>query len=144
MRRRGRWTVPVLLAAAALSAPAAAHADDLKMYRVTVDERDAGVLGALGVDLGHTGYKAGLGPGQTIFVDLLESQAATAGDKGLSLEEVTPGPHVTEAQIEQRLAAPKSSGAKAETGGDSPNVFYDVYRSYSEPGGIKDEMLSIA
>ena len=34
--------------------------------------------------------------------------------------------------------------AKPETGGDSRNPFYDVFRSYSEPGGIKDEMISIA
>ena len=33
---------------------------------------------------------------------------------------------------------------KPETGGDSPNQFYDVFRSYSEPGGIKDEMMSLA
>ena len=44
-------------------------------------------------------------------------------------------------------AAPKQAkgaAAKPDTGGDSPNPFYDVYRSYSEPGGIKDEMLSLA
>ena len=105
MRQRGRWTVPVLLAALALGTPAAAQADALKMYRVTVGEEGAGTLGALGVDLGHTGYKAENGPGQTIFVDLLDGQAAKAEAKGLSLEEVTPGPHVSEAQIEQRLAA---------------------------------------
>ena len=34
--------------------------------------------------------------------------------------------------------------AKPETGGDSPNPFYDVFRTYSEPGGIKDEMTSLA
>ena len=34
--------------------------------------------------------------------------------------------------------------AKPETGGDSPNPFYDVFRSYSEPGGIRDEMVQIA
>jgi murein tripeptide amidase MpaA len=154
MRRRGRLTVPALLAAMALGAPSAVQAQDaLTMYRVTVGEEGAATLSELGVDLGHTGYKAGKGPGQTIFVDLLESQAAKAQAEGLNLEEITPGPHVSEAQIEQRIAAartvPKSSKAasaadKPETGGDSQNPFYDVYRSYSEPGGIKDEMLSIA
>src|SRR5690242_2289332 len=117
MRRRGLLTVPVLLAAMALGTPAVAHADALKMYRVTIDDTGAGTLGALGVDMGHTGYKRGGGGGQTIFVDLLDSQAAEAEAKGLSLEEVTPGPHVSEAQVEQRLAAaaaqPKSKRAAA-------------------------------
>ena len=151
MRRHGRWTVPVLAAALALGAPAIAQADALKMYRVTVDAEGAGALGDLGVDMGHTGYKANGPAGQTIFVDLEESQAKIARAKGLGLEEVTPGPHVSEAQIEQRVAAAaaKSRSARAaldkpETGGDSQNPFYDVFRSYAEPGGIKDEMKSIA
>lgn len=33
---------------------------------------------------------------------------------------------------------------KPATGGDSPNPFYDVFRAYSEPGGIKDEMTQLA
>jgi len=62
---------------------------------------------------------------------------------------VTPGPHVTETEISKRLAAAptkskSAAAAKPETGGDSPNQFYDVYRSYSEPGGVKDEMISLA
>ncbi len=69
---------------------------------------------------------------------------------GLALQEVTPGPHVGEAQVEQRLQAAERRGSSAraddkpETGGDSPNPFYDVFRSYSEPGGIQDEMESLA
>ncbi len=152
MRLHGRLTVSVLAAALALGAPAIAQADALKMYRVTVDAAGAGTLGDLGVDMGHTGYKANGPAGQTIFVDLVDEQANEARAKGLGLEEVTPGPHVSEPQVKQRLAAAvaksrSATGAaidKAETGGDSPNAFYDVYRSYSEPGGIKDEMKSIA
>ena len=148
MRRRGLAAVPVLLAALALGAPAA-QADALKMYRVTVDEESVGVLGDLGVDLGHTGYRASLDRAQTIFVDLIDAQAREARDNGLRLQEVTPGPHVTEAQIEGRLEAAENRRsaqalAKPETGGDSPNQFYDVFRSYSEPGGIKAEMTSLA
>ena len=64
------------------------------------------------------------------------------------LEEEVPGPHVSETQIANRIAASKpgqrQAAAKPETGGDSPNPFYDVFRTYSEPGGIKDEMTSIA
>jgi hypothetical protein len=149
MRRRGGLAaVPVLLAALALSAPAA-QADALKMYRVTVDEQSVGVLDELGVDLGHTGYRASLDRAQTIFVDLIDAQAREARADGLRLEEVTPGPHVTENQIAQRLDAAENRRsaqalAKPETGGDSPNPFYDVFRSYSEPGGVKDEMTSLA
>ena len=107
------------------------------------------MLGELGVDLGHTGYRASLDRAQTIFVDLIDAQAREARDNGLALQEVTPGPHVSETQIEQRLEAAESRRsaqalAKPETGGDSPNPFYDVFRSYSEPGGVKAEMTSLA
>ena len=54
------------------------------------------MLGDLGVDLGHTGYRASLDRAQTIFVDLIDAQAREARDNGLRLQEVTPGPHVTE------------------------------------------------
>ena len=148
MRRRGLAAVPVLLAALALSAPAQA-ADSLKMYKVTVGDEGAGVLHGLGVDMGHTGYKASIDRAQTIFVDLLDAQAAEARDEGLNLTEVTPGPHVSETQVAQRLDAAENSRSaaaldKPETGGDSQNPFYDVFRSYSEPGGIKDEMTTLA
>ena len=147
MRRHGLAAVPVLLAALALGAPAQA-ADSLKMYEVTVDEEGAGTLHGLGVDMGHTNYKPSTDRAQTIFVDLLDGQAAKARDEGLNLQEVVPGPHVSEAQVAQRIAADDGVSAaaveKPETGGDSPNQFYDVFRSYSEPGGIKDEMTSLA
>ena len=68
-------------------------------------------------------------------------------DAGIALDEMTPGPHVSEAQIERRIdAAPQRAQAidKPETGGDSKNPFYDVFRSYSEPFGIKDEMIALA
>ena len=55
---------------------------------------------------------------------------------------------MSETQIAKRIAASEAgqrqAAAKPETGGDSPNPFYDVFRSYSEPGGIKDEMTTLA
>src|SRR5215210_3289557 len=148
MRRRGPLAVPVLLASLALGAPAASAQDALKMYRTTVDDEKVGVLGDLGVDVGHTGYDHSVDRAQTILVDLIDAQARKARAEGLALEEVTPGPHVTETQIANRIAASKagqrSASAKPETGGDSPNPFYDVFRTYSEPGGIKDEMTTLA
>jgi hypothetical protein len=147
MSRRGLMAVPVLLASMALTAPAAFAADSLKMYRTTVDDEKVAVLGELGVDLGETGYDRSVERAQTIFVDLIDSQAKKARAEGLGLEEVVPGPHVTETQIANKIAAAQKrspSLAKPETGGDSPNPFYDVFRTYSEPGGIKDEMTSLA
>src|SRR5829696_5983238 len=148
MRRRGLLAVPVLLASMALGAPAASADDALKMYRTTVDDEKVGVLGDLGVDLSHTGYDRSIDRAQTILVDLIDAQARKARAEGLALEEVTPGPHVSETQISNRIAASepgrRTASAKPETGGDSPNPFYDVFRTYSEPGGIKDEMTSLA
>ena len=34
--------------------------------------------------------------------------------------------------------------AKSAALGDSPNPFFNVYRMYSEPGGIADEMKALA
>ncbi|HEX5780688.1 MAG TPA: M14 family zinc carboxypeptidase, partial [Solirubrobacteraceae bacterium] len=132
----------------ALGAPAASAADSLKMYRTTVDDEKVAVLGDLGVDLSHTGYDRSKERAQTIFVDLIDSQARAAREQGLALEEEVPGPHVSEGQIANRIAASepgrRQAAAKPETGGDSPNEFYDVFRTYSEPGGIKDEMTTLA
>ena len=148
MQRRGLLAVPVLLASMALGAPAASADDALKMYRTTVDDEKVGVLGDLGVDVSHTGYDRSVDRAQTILVDLIDAQARKARAEGLALEEVTPGPHVSETQIANRIAASKTNqrtaSAKPETGGDSPNPFYDVFRTYSEPGGIKDEMTTLA
>ena len=119
MRRRGLAAVPVLLAAMALGAPAAQADEALKMYRVTVDQESVETLGALGVDLGHTGYRPSVKSAQTIFVDLIDAQAREARADGLALQEVTPGPHVSEAQVEQRLeAAQRRSRARGRQAGD--------------------------
>src|SRR5215216_6123757 len=148
MRRRGLLAVPVVLTSLALVAPAAQAADALKMYRTTVDDEKVGVLGDLGVDLSHTGYERSGERTQTILVDLLDDQAREARSEGVALEEVVPGPHVSETQIASKIEASRSgrrgARAKPQTGGDSPNPFYDVFRTYSEPGGIKDEMTSLA
>ena len=125
MRRRGLLAVPVLLASMALGAPAASAADSLKMYRTTVDDEKVAVLGDLGVDLSHTGYDRSKERAQTIFVDLIDSQALRAArEQGLALEEEVPGPHVSEGQIANRIAASepgrRQAAAKPETGGDSP------------------------
>ena len=95
------------------------------MYRVTVDADSVGALSELGVDLSHTGYRPSLKQAQVVFVDLADAQAAQVRDEGLALDEVTPGPHVSDAQIEQRIDAAKTRrsarlAAKPETGATRP------------------------
>jgi hypothetical protein len=133
-----RRHAPALLAAALLSvllaasSAAAAGNEYLKPYRTTVDDTGAGILLAEGVDVGHTGYKPGSG-NQTIEVPLTPSQAQEIESRGVELEEVELEPPTAPKAVRQ-----------AVQGGDSPNDFYTVYRSYSEAGGIKDEMIEIA
>ena len=134
MRRRA----PALLAASLLcvllgaSGASAAGSEYLEPYRATIDDADAGVLLDAGVDVEHTGFQPGEGP-QDVNVSLYPSQADQLEERGVALEAV---------EIEP-LDAPKALRQVLD-GGDSPNPFYTVYRSYSEPGGIADEMRAIA
>ena len=112
MRRRGLMAVPVLLVSLALGAPAASADDGLKMYRITVDDEKVAMLGDLGVDLGHTGYDRSVDRAQTIFVDLIDAQARKARAEGLVLEEEVPGPHVSETQIANKIAASKRASGR--------------------------------
>ena len=147
MRRRAVVAVPAVVMSCAFAATTASAADSLKMYRATVDAADVATLERAGVDLGESGYRQSVERAQTIEVDLFDAQARSMRDAGIALDELTPGPHVSEAQIERRIdAAQRNAQAadKPETGGDSQNEFYDVFRSYSEPFGIKDEMTTLA
>jgi hypothetical protein len=133
-----RRLLPALLAASLLSAlvvassASAAGNEYLKPYRTTVDDAGAGILHDAGVDVAHTGYKPGRGS-QTIEIPLTPSEAERLEDRGVELQEVELEPPTAPKAVRQAL-----------DGGDSPNPFYTVYRSYSEPGGIKDEMIEIA
>jgi zinc carboxypeptidase/Big-like domain-containing protein len=133
MRRRA----PALLAASVLCAlgivPAAtaAPSENLQPYTATIDERDAGVLHDAGIDVEHTGFVAGDGP-QDVHLSLFPSQAESLESQGVQVEEFQ-----AEALASKQLR-------QAIDGGDSPNPFYTVYRSYSEPGGIYDEMKQLA
>ena len=67
---------------------------------------------------------------QHLNLELFPSQAAKLEAKGFEL---------------QAADAPKLGPKAARaTGGDSPNPYYDVFRSYSEPGGIADELRGLA
>jgi Zinc carboxypeptidase/Bacterial Ig domain len=133
-----RSRTPALLAASLLCAvlaagPASAAQNEyLTPYAANVDDTAIGILHEAGVDIGHTGYKPGEGV-QRIEVALYPSQAARVEDRGVDLTEVEIKPPAGSKTLRQAL-----------NGGDSPNPFYTVYRSYSEPGGIADEMRQIA
>jgi hypothetical protein len=134
MRRRA----PALLVASLLcgllaaSSASAAGNEYLKPYEATVDDAAAGILLEAGADLGEAGYMPGRGL-QQIEVPLYTSQAERLEDRGVELDEV---------EIEEPVGT--KALRQALNGGDSPNPFYTVYRSYSEPGGVADEMREIA
>src|SRR3954452_7932731 len=100
--------------------------------------------------------------GQPYSAEVTQAQAADLKDQGFDLEEAIVNPSATgsrEVQIiatEKQKAALESDGvdlsalaidkpvAKSKALGNSPNQYFNVYRSYMEPGGIKDEMKAIA
>jgi Zinc carboxypeptidase len=117
---------------ALLIGPAAASAaqDYLRPFEAVVDRGGAAELAAAGVDLEHAGYDPAKSYEQTLAVVLTKSDANRLERRGVSLE-----------AVELPTLAPK---ALRETGGDSPNPYYDVYRQFMEPGGIHDEMVQLA
>ena len=117
----------VLAPAAATAAPAEEY---WTPYWTTIDEYGASELAKAGVDVEHTGYDHSKSYPQRVDVELLPSQAQQLEKRGLELEEV-----------ELRTL---TASALTDSGGDSPNEYYDVYRMYSEPGGIYDEMRELA
>ena len=78
-----------------------------------------------GTELDHVGFDPSENT-QHLNLELFPSQAAKLADEGFELQQ----------QVLPKLG-PKAARA---TGGDSPNPYYDVFRSYSETGGIADEL----
>ena len=101
--------------------------EKLQPYAATVTRAQAGIVAEAGVDLDHAGFRAGVTGEQQLELAITPTQAAALEAKGVPLA---------------AESLPKS--AAVETGGDSPNPYYDVFRSYSEPGGIADELRSEA
>src|SRR4051812_28171794 len=132
-----RSRAPVLAAclAACLAAPTAASAAsstagaNIAPYTVKVDNAsDVAQLQKIGVDMTETGYDQSNPQEQTLGVYLEPSQVSQLETLGLEPEAAP-------------LSAPTS---KSKALGDSPNPYFNVYRSYSEPGGIADEMRALA
>jgi hypothetical protein len=101
-------------------------ASDLEVYVGEVDAAGIEVLRDLGVDAESLPAEAP-GGAADLEVILSEGQAAKAEDAGVDLEVKTV----------DGLAASAALRLQAAAG-------FDVFRSYSEPGGIKDELLATA
>ena len=134
MRSRAPLALLPLAAAFAL-APAAAHAAasaapaNITPYTVEVTgPDDVAQLQKIGVDMTETGYDQSNPQDQNLGIYLTSSQADQLENLGLD-PEVAP--------LDQPATKNKAIGL-------SPNPYFNVWRSYSEPGGIADEMRATA
>ena len=117
------------LAPAAAQAAAKAEPANIQPYTAVVDgPSEAATLGEIGYDMTESGYDKGDSSSQELQLFLSPSEAATLEARGV---ETTAVP----------IEAPT---AKSKAVGSSPNPFFNVWRSYSEPGGIADEMRATA
>src|SRR4051812_48613432 len=105
----------------------AANPDSMLPYATTVDGDGAATLADAGIDMAESGYVPGKGT-QEVQVVLTGGQVDKLEAKGLDF---------TPLALDQPTKKSKSLGS-------SPNQFFNVYRSYMEPGGIKDEMIALA
>src|SRR3954467_14097569 len=105
----------------------AANPDSMLPYATTVDGDGAATLADAGVDMAESGYVPGKGT-QEVQVVLTGGQVAKLEGKGLDF---------TPLALDQPTKKSKALGS-------SPNQFFNVYRSYMEPGGIKDQMIALA
>src|SRR3954470_19075238 len=124
MRRRAS----LLSAAVLLLGAAPAVADEkLQPYEATVNRDQAALVADSGIELDHAGFNATALGEQQLQLAITASQAARLEAEGIDLTAET---------------LPKTK--KLATGGDSPNPYYDVFRSYSEHLGIADELRTEA
>src|SRR3954454_4427796 len=105
----------------------AANPDSMLPYATTVDGDGAATLADAGIDVAETGYVPGNGA-QEVQVVLTGGEVAKLERKGLDF---------TPLALDQPTKKSKALG-------NSPNQFFNVYRSYMEPGGIKDQMIALA
>src|SRR3954471_14776906 len=105
----------------------AANPDSMLPYATTVDGDGAATLADAGIDVAETGYVPGNGA-QEVQVVLTGGEVAKLERKGLDF---------TPLALDQPTKKSKALG-------QSPNQFFNVYRSYMEPGGIKDQMIALA
>jgi hypothetical protein len=130
LRRRAAFALSVGFVLLGASPALATTEEHVTPYTTTVSLEEAQLIAdQTGTELDHVGYD-GKSAIQHLNLELFPSQAEQLAGKGFELNQVT-----------LPKLAPKVARA---TGGDSPNPYYDVYRSYSEPGGIADELRGLA
>ncbi len=111
----------------ATGAPAAPERrDPLDAYTATVSPETLADLAAQGYDVGETGRSAGARTTVDLVLDRREAARLRAQGVKLSLTKVKGGKTV------RQFAAAQAAGG------------YTVWRSYDEPGGIRDQMYAIA
>jgi hypothetical protein len=112
----------------ATPAVASAATDGLMPYSAEVTADEAATLMSQGFDIHESGFHPGEAKVQEVQIIASGEQKAELAQEGIELEP---------------LAIDKPTQKSAALG-DSPNPFFNVYRSYMEPGGIKDEMIALA
>ncbi|HEY6891679.1 MAG TPA: M14 family zinc carboxypeptidase [Solirubrobacter sp.] len=128
MRSRASALMLAPLVALAL-APAAAHAaDTLSPYKAQVSAAQAADLKTQGFDVQEANVSTDDGPLQDVELIASDSQVKDLAADGIDLAPLPVDKPV----------------AKSAALGNSPNPFFNVYRSYMEPGGIADEMKALA
>ncbi len=127
MRLRAPALLLTSLAACAFTPPIASAADSMLPYKVELPAGGESILRDQGFDM-HEGH---------LDVGTGSEHAEIIATKGEVAKLKQAGATVTALEIDAPVA-------KDPALGDSPNEFFNVYRTYMEPGGIKDEMLKIA
>ena len=128
MRLRARTLLLTSLAACAVSPSVASAADTLKPYSAEVTADEAALLQERGFDIQEGGFDNSKAGEQKVEIAATGAQGAELARLGIELEPLA---------IDKPVA-------KSAALGDSPNPYFNVYRSYMEPGGIADEMRAIA
>ena len=126
MRSRAPVALLACVAGFAATPAVASAADTLEPYKATVTSAQAADLKSKGFDIQEGGADGSAV--QELEIVASDKQAAQLEASGIELE---------------GLAIDKPV-AKSAALGDSPNPFFNVYRSYMEPGGIADEMKATA
>jgi hypothetical protein len=128
MRMRAPALLLALLAACVIAPATATAADSPLPYAAEVTADQVADMGDQGFDLHELGFDPSGAASQKVEFIATRSEVAALAARG----------------IEARAVPLEQPTPKSAARGDSPNPFFNVYRSYMEPGGIADEMRQIA
>src|SRR5262249_17163298 len=137
-----RIALAALIAACCLLVPAAARAADdgdvLKPYSAWITKDDLGAVQSVGIDMLELRFNPAVDTIKAVELDLYEDQAAKLRADGIDLTPIEL-PKLAPKALRMALA-PKTALAPP---GDSPNPYYLNFRTYSEPGGIADQIRKV-